>query len=78
MKDIQEIKFGDTIRICFPDGDFYYLNTEDIAEICSRYFYIQTHELLSPDINGYHSIDCANKYKSREKQAIKYIKRKDG
>ena len=37
MKE-KEISFGEIVKINFPDGDFFFMPTEEIAKIISEYY----------------------------------------
>ena len=68
----KQIRFGDVIKICFPDGDEYYMPAEKIAEIVSEYWEIHFNELLSPIKHGCFCIESSMLYKKRKEQAQKY------
>jgi len=77
MRDIKEIHFGETIKIVFPDGDAYYMPSENIAEIVSEYWQVQNNELLCPSNTRRCSIEVSEVFEKRKKMAEEYIKEHD-
>jgi len=70
-----EIKFGDNIKLLFPDGDCFYMSGVDIIEILSEYFEGHFHPLLSEDnlcSLGLSSMGASDTYKKRKEIAREY------
>jgi len=67
----KEIHFGERIKICFPNGDFFFIPAENITDIVCGYYEAELNGLLN-DTN-IHS-EAYKTYQKRRKIAEKYIK----